>query len=1238
MTPRYNLFILFSFSVIFWSCAAKKPYIKSGHIISDNEISLAKANIDYELYLVGDIGASTNNISQSDIVDLIKSELIKNEVKKSVVFLGNSFHQQGLIETENPDFDNMDLVIDRCIKELKNHTDKVYYIPGNTEWFDGTKYSSSAVQLVEEYIESKVNNKNIFSPSSGCGQPQIIDLTDDLMLVLIDSQWVLQGDDSDERKRYSCGVDTDDELTVYLQDILARNKNKNVIISAHHPVYSNGVTGGNRGIKEHLLPLPVIGSLINGIKKINGGPQKFGHPQYEAYRSVINTALSNFEGVIHASAHDKNLQYHIQNDNHFVVSGSGNAVDFCRKRGTADFSLMKKGFAKIIHTKNLELWLEFLVPSSDDPKKAISVFKKRLYKKEKIDYQDKNEYPKIEDYPKQKKVVASTNYAKRKLGMGSTYRKEWGTEIEVPVLLLNESFGGLKPVQQGGGFQTKSLRLENEEGQQWVLRSIDKDATKVVPFALRKTFFQDLMQDGMSAAHPYGALVIPKLAEASKIYHANPKVVWLPKQKALGDYNHTMAERLFLFEERPGGNMVNHTSYGGAIKSINTPKLIEKLTKNHKHSVDQKYVLRARLFDLLIGDWDRHDDQWRWGIYPDPINPDHKIYRAIPRDRDQVFFKNDGLINYIASRPYFTPSLRKFDEEIDMVDGLSFNARHFDRHFLSEMNMEDYVVIAKDLQALITDEVIEEAMKDWPEEIYNISGDEIIKKLKVRRKNLVKTAEEFYKYLSKEVTVIGTNGKNIFAITALNNDKLEVKLFHQHNKKEQLIWYKEIDGKDCAELRLFGLKKDDVFNFYGNHKSSIKIRLVGGSGIDYVNNESSDLKILAYDRKNGMTLNGNPIISKLKNQKGINSFDRKDWKLNSSIHFPMISFYTDEGIGLSYNILWRKNGFRKNPFKSNHALNVGYFWANKAIVANYSGHWTSVFGPDWDFRLDTKFSGPTFAQFFYGLGNQYNNYGDIFPDEPNAGSTTFHIVRGIHLDINPHFVKNLGNKRSLSVYPTVEYLNFDDELNNPSEQRFIFSEEAGRSINDYDNKLYAGIGLHYTSNRVNSPTLPTRGYVFNVGAKYRQSLFDSDFSNVTFTSDVAAYIPFSPTHKIVFATNIGASYTLGDYEFFHANYLSNASRLRGFKTNRFAGDAIVYQSSDLRIKLFQGKGSLKTGLGVFGSFDYGRAFLDDENVDDWHTSYGAGIYLAPLDLLGFKIGYFKGKEDTQLTIGGALSF
>src|SRR6202008_643597 len=61
--------------------------------------------------------------------------------------------------------------------------------------------------------------------------------------------------------------------------------------------------------------------------------------------------------------------------------------------------------------------------------------------------------------------------------MGSNYREEWNTPIKVPLLNLAKEKGGLTPVKRGGGKQTKSLRLEDSQGRQYTIRSIQKYVT-----------------------------------------------------------------------------------------------------------------------------------------------------------------------------------------------------------------------------------------------------------------------------------------------------------------------------------------------------------------------------------------------------------------------------------------------------------------------------------------------------------------------------------------------------------------------------------------------------------------------------------------------------------------------------------------------------------------------------------------------------------------------------------------
>ena len=129
--------------------------------------------------------------------------------------------------------------------------------------------------------------------------------------------------------------------------------------------------------------------------------------------------------------------------------------------------------------------------------------------------------------------------------MGTNYRKEWNTPITVPVLNLSKEHGGLTPVKRGGGKQTKSLRLEDANGRQYVLRSITKYITsKTLPGDLQSEAAADLVADGVSASYPFAALSMSALSEAAGVPHGNPKLVYIADDPKLGEYQEDFANML----------------------------------------------------------------------------------------------------------------------------------------------------------------------------------------------------------------------------------------------------------------------------------------------------------------------------------------------------------------------------------------------------------------------------------------------------------------------------------------------------------------------------------------------------------------------------------------------------------------------------------------------------------------------------------------------------------------------
>ncbi|HMD00309.1 MAG TPA: hypothetical protein VKH37_09150, partial [Ferruginibacter sp.] len=133
---------------------------------------------------------------------------------------------------------------------------------------------------------------------------------------------------------------------------------------------------------------------------------------------------------------------------------------------------------------------------------------------------------------------------------GRNWRTAWTTEIRVPYLWLDKAYGGLTPSPSSGGNETKGLRLTSASGKEYALRSVNKSRTEVVPKEFKHTFIEKLIQDGISMSQPYGATALPVMEKGAGIYHAEPIVVYLPKQPALDTLNEKYGDDLYMIEQR----------------------------------------------------------------------------------------------------------------------------------------------------------------------------------------------------------------------------------------------------------------------------------------------------------------------------------------------------------------------------------------------------------------------------------------------------------------------------------------------------------------------------------------------------------------------------------------------------------------------------------------------------------------------------------------------------------------
>ncbi|CAM3779625.1 hypothetical protein POKO110462_19345 [Pontibacter korlensis] len=441
-------------------------------------------------------------------------------------------------------------------------------------------------------------------------------------------------------------------------------------------------------------------------------------------------------------------------------------------------------------------------------------------------------------------VIAGRHYDRsgfHRFFWGNHNRALWITPVKLPVFKLHSIHGGLRVVKKGGGYQTTSFQLQDSSGRLYAFRSIDKDPKHVLTEFWQGTFVTNILRDQTSAANPYGALIVPPLAKAVGVYHTTPKLYYVPAaDTSFGKYSQEVQGKVFMLEEKYETPADFTPLFADDVIGFEESEdaLRERFEKNNHH-FNQKSFARARLLDLLVGDWDRHKGQWDWAITRQGTDT---IYHPIPKDRDQVFLKmNDGLIPFIATNKLLARKLHSFDHNFSDVKAYMINAAFIDQRLLHELSLEDWQQIARQMQQLLTDQVIEQAVLELPAPVYTLVGDQITSNLKSRRDLLEEAAVKMYTILAKTVAVPGSDAEERFEVKRLNDEQVEVIVGRpQHGKTPAKELYRRTfrrSGTD--EIILYGLGGDDEFVLSGDVQESILLKIYGGLGEDKVADNST---------------------------------------------------------------------------------------------------------------------------------------------------------------------------------------------------------------------------------------------------------------------------------------------------------------------------------------------------------------------------------------------------------------
>lgn len=811
--------------------------------------------------------------------------------------------------------------------------------------------------------------------------------------------------------------------------------------------------------------------------------------------------------------------------------------------------------------------------------------------------------------------------------LGESYRKIWATPVKVRRIDLQKERGGFKIVKLGGGMQTRSLRLEDATGKEWALRTIQKYPERSLPENLRPTIAKDIVQDQVSTNHPFAALIVPPLAEALGLAHSSPEIVYVGDDPGLGEYRKEFANAAYLLE--PRSPFEEDTD--------NTLKVQRKIQEDNDTRADQKLTLRARLLDFVLGDWDRHEDNWRW--LPEKVKGE-TTYIPVPRDRDKVFYKTSGVFPWILNHQWLKSHLQPYSETIRDVNHWNFNERYFDRYFLNELSAQDWKEEVSYVQSKLKDGLIDSAFRKMPDTIFKQGGAELIRFFTSRRDQLDTLALHYYKFLSIDVDVPASAKKEFFEVRNLDDGRVEIEVhnINKEGKKGRKVYHRTFDPAVTREIRLYGMGGEDVFSVTGAGDTKIKVRMIGGDDEDQFRIDGTVRnKPYIYDRsdeKNNYP--ARPLARfRLDKDTAVNYFDKNAFLYDRSGPLFSLNYNIDQGFQIGLGYIYETQGFRKTPFGARHEFWTNYTTGRQSFIFDYKSEFKKAIGKN-DLIVHANVLGPNNLSNFFGIGNntEYLHLDDEDEERLHReDGISYYRNRYDYLnaalklsrDLGTHFKAEaglLGSWYTSSFGGNEEHFFNDYNTANPGQEIF-------------DDKYYGGLVAGMTYDSRDNAAIPTKGLYWKTNFTAQHRLDKTADKYGALTTEFRFYLKPSGS-GLVLANRVGGGTTIGKPTFFQRMQLGGVNSLRGFNSRRFTGTTMAYYNLDLRLKLFNFTSYLVPGtVGLIGFNDVGRVWEKGETSDRWHHGYGGGLYVLPGEvlLLQAAVGFSREATLPYISIG-----
>lgn len=792
---------------------------------------------------------------------------------------------------------------------------------------------------------------------------------------------------------------------------------------------------------------------------------------------------------------------------------------------------------------------------------------------------------------------------------GEHFRELYSTPVSVKTTMLSAIFGGAKVVGQADSFH--GLYIEDKQGKQYLLKPLGGSTS-----FLQSDFFQEMYNkadfkdtyldqfigDAYTIINPYTFLVSDYLAKESGLNSNNPRLYYIPA----GTYSDTIADgsgiqnRLVSIIDVPEPDSYKNI--------ITTDSLLSILQEDKSYRVNQQLYIRERVFDMLIGDWNKIPENWNWLSYEDSTGV---IYQPIVIDRSHAFTKVDGFLFKQMLNVLALGFISNYEEQLNDVK--KFNSLGFtlDVALTAQSDKAVWLNEARYLKDKLTDEVIDNAFLKLPNAIHGKGIEGIKDKLKKRRNALDDIAGRYYDVLQYNPVITGTNRNDSIIINKYGSDSVRISIYDRQSGTS--VFMHDYSKKLSKEIWLYGMEGDDVYNVEESVKNKLPVFLISGKGENnYYAEPNHKIRIYGYksEKKELDTLHNTKVI--FTDSEDIHTYNYDKTRYMDVSLSPWGVYDSDWGLTLGSFLSFTQYGLKRSPFSYQHRIGYNYLrgFMYKGTFPSYDGK-RNIY-------IDAFVGSPANFSNFFGFGNDTNGFKDKKKNYNRVKVAQYSIASSIHTEFkkDQNLVLSIGLEAYKVKYENDKYLNdFYEEDNSIFKRKYFLDLSVGYEI---EKELSSFIPVFSSS--------VSTGWKLNIGDVCRNFIYTE--ANMGFN--------FRLTDRVMLATNMkGKMIYNSKYDFYH----SASTELRGYRDSRFIGQYSYYQYSDLRVdmgKIQNPFTPLKYGL--FTGFDFGRVWLPEESSKKWHTSYGGGGWLTIINKITTKYSFFGSGDSFRFMFELGMGF